>query len=230
MKERGAIRALRECHRRNTAHSTGIMLTWSDDGHVPRWEARMRQPNGRSPLPLRPATAAVLVLLSGVACASHSIVVLPRLNLAHYGSVGLIPFSIENAKGTLHELATQRFEEYLLAAQAGIEVQHFPLADSATALSGGGPRAVPVVFLGHLKVSNVKPSGGLIGLSLPHLEATITAELSVWLCSTKTAGTLWRSSAAATEKGGGAAPVGGPPEVFAREPQDASGAPGKRLG
>src|SRR5260370_28063703 len=145
MKERGAIRALRECHRRNTAHSTGIMLTWSDDGHVPRWEARMRQPNGRSPLPLRPATAAVLVLLSGVACASHSILVPPRLNLVPYGSVGLITCSIENAKGTLHELATQRFEEYVLAAQTGIEAQHFPLADPAKALSGRGPRPGPTV-------------------------------------------------------------------------------------
>jgi len=183
----------------------------------------MRQPIGWSCSPLRPATAALLVLLSGVACASHSILVPPRLNLVPYGSVGLVTFSIENAKGTLHELATQRFEEYLLAAQTGIEVQHFPLADSAKVLSGGGPRAVPVVFLGHLKVSNVKPSGGLIGLSLPHLEATITAELSVELRSTKTGGTLWRSSAAATEKVGELALVGGQPEFSARDPNEAYG-------
>src|SRR5712692_11601579 len=107
----------------------------------------MNTPHGIFSWQVRTAVAVVLVALSGVACASHSILVPPRLNLVPYGSVGRITFSIENAKGTLHELATQRFEEYLLAAQAGIEVQHFPLADSATALSGGGPRAVPVVFL-----------------------------------------------------------------------------------
>ncbi len=183
----------------------------------------MSETNTISRWPARLVAAVLLVLLSGVACASHRILVPPRLNLVPYGSVGLVTFTIENAKGTLHEFATQRFEEYVLAAQTGIEVQHFPQADSAQALSGTGPRPVPVVFLGHLKVSNVKPSGGLIGLTLPHVEAMVTAELSVELRSTKTGGTLWRSSAAATEKVGGLALVGGQPEFSARDPNDAYG-------
>src|SRR5260370_38014804 len=100
------------------------MLTCSRDGHVPPQAGgtKMRQPNGWPPpsWPLRPATAAVLVLLSGVACASHSLLVPPRLNLVPYRSVGLITVSIENAKGTLGELASQRLEEYLLRTQARI--------------------------------------------------------------------------------------------------------------
>lgn len=182
----------------------------------------MNTPNGTSSWQARTAVAVLLVALSGLACASHSILVPPRLNLVPYGSVGLVTFTMENAKGTLNDLATKRFEEYVLAAQTGIEVREFAQADSAQAL-GGGDRGVPVVFFGHLKVSNVKPSGGLIGLSLPHVEATVSADLSVELRSTKTGGVLWRSSATATEKVGQLAIVGGQPEFSARDPNDAYG-------
>ncbi|HYT82140.1 MAG TPA: hypothetical protein VEK86_01725 [Gemmatimonadales bacterium] len=181
----------------------------------------MREPNGLSRLAARPAGALLLAALSGVACGSHRVLVPPRLNLVPYGSVGLVTFTVEKAKGSLHEVATRRFEEYLLAAQTGIEVQHFAQADTAQALSGA--RGVPVVFFGHLKVSDVKPSGGLVGLSLPHMEATVTAELSVELRSTKTGGTLWRASGTATEKVGQLAIVGGQPEFSARDPNDAYG-------
>lgn len=182
----------------------------------------MNTPNGTSSRQARTAVAVLLVALSGLACASHSILVPPRLNLVPYGSVGLVTFTMENAKGTLNDLATKRFEEYVLAAQTGIEVREFAQADSAQAL-GGGDRGVPVVFFGHLKVSNVKPSGGLIGLSLPHVEATVSADLSVELRSTRTGGVLWRSSATATEKVGQLAIVGGQPEFSARDPNDAYG-------
>src|SRR5207244_4828440 len=110
------------------------------------------------------ASATILTLVAAMGCGgggqtSHTVLVAPRLNLLPYGSVGLVTFSIEKAKGTLNEFATRRFEEYLLAAQSGIEVQEFSQADSTPALSGA--RGVPVVFLGHLKLSDVKPSGGL---------------------------------------------------------------------
>jgi len=166
--------------------------------------------------------AVLLVITVGVACAAHRVLEPPRLNLAPYGSVGLVTFSVENAKGALNELATQRFEEYMLAAQPGIEVREFKQApDSVQAL--GGDRGVPVVFQGHLKISNVKPSGGLLGLSLPHVEATVSVALSVWLVSTKTGGTLWRSSATSTEKVGQLAIIGGEPSFTARDPNDAYG-------
>lgn len=182
---------------------------------------QMKEMSRISRLPVRRAAAVLLAALFGVACASHRVLVPPRLNLVPYGSVGLVTFSVENAKGTLHEFATRRFEEYVLAAQSGIEVQEFSQADSGKALSG--ERSVPVVFFGHLKVSNVKPSGGLIGLALPHVEATVTAQLSVHLRSTKTGGTLWRASAAATEKVGQLGIVGGEPVFSARNPNDAYG-------
>lgn len=174
-----------------------------------------------SRFPLRPAAALLVATLASAACASHRVLVPPQLDLVPYGSVGLVTFTIENAKGALSTLVTRRFEEYMLAAQRGIEVQEFPTADSGAAL--GGARGVPVVFLGHLKVSNVKPSGGLLGLTLAHVEATISAELSVELRSTRTGGTLWRASAARTEKVGELSLVGGVPEFSARDPNDAYG-------
>ncbi|MGH7530783.1 MAG: hypothetical protein ACREMN_10410 [Gemmatimonadales bacterium] len=144
----------------------------------------------------------------------------PNLNLQPHGAVGLYTFSVENAKGTLHEFATRRFEEHVLAAQSGIEVREFQQADSAEAYSG--ERAVPVMFFGHLKISDVKPRGGLAGL-VPTIEATVTAELSVWLVNTKTGGTLWRRSSKLTEEVGGITLVGGLPSFSARDPNDAYG-------
>ena len=78
-----------------------------------------------------------------------------------------------------------------------------------------------MVFIGHLKMSNVTPSGGLAGLSLPHLEATVSAELTVALYSTESGGTLWRSSGVASRKIGGLAIVGGEPYFSAKDPNKA---------
>lgn len=163
------------------------------------------------------------VLLAGVlstACASHRILVPPQLDLTPYGSVGLVTFTVENGRGVLGNVVTQRFEEYMLAAQHGIEVQEFAVGDSTAAL--GGARGVPVVFLGHLKVSDVKPRGGLLGLTA-HVEATVSAQLAVELRSTKTGGTLWRASSSATEQVGELTLSGGIPEFSAREPNEAYG-------
>jgi hypothetical protein len=166
------------------------------------------------------ATAVLLTALTGAGCASHRVLVPPRLDLTPYGSIGLVAFTVENAKGNLGELVTQRFEEYMLGAQKGLEVQNFSAADSGSALSGA--RGVPVVFLGHLKVSNVTPRGGL-GLMSAHLEATVSAELSVELRSTRTGGTMWRARSAATEKVGQITVLGGIPDFSARDPNDAYG-------
>lgn len=174
---------------------------------------------------MRLITAAGLVL-AAVACSSHGpptnrVLVPPALNLVPYGTVGLVTFTVEGAKGALGDFTTKRFEEYMLGAQKGIEVQEFAVGDSAAAL--GGARGVPVVFSGHLKVSNVKPRGGLAGLVTAHVEATITADLAVELRSTKTGGVVWRSSSTQTEKVGELVITGGIPEFSARDPNEAYG-------
>jgi len=86
----------------------------------------------------------------------------PTLNLMPYHNIGLFQFSVENAKGNLHEFATHRFEEYVLAAQTGIEMREFTSADSSRVFAAASDsNGCPVAFFGHLKISNVKPHGGL---------------------------------------------------------------------
>ena len=185
--------------------------------------------------PLNRTIAALLVLTSGVACAAHRVLMPPRLDLHPYSKLGLVTFSVENAKGTLHEFATERFSEDVLAAQPGIEVLELGVQDTllqrtgehelgiATAQELGRQHGVAAVFAGHLKITNPQASGGIAGLVTPHLEATVRVDLTVRLLSTQSGGTVWRSSAWATQKVGGVSIVGGQLDFSARDPKTAYG-------
>lgn len=184
--------------------------------------------------------AAVVLALVSPACGSKRaaappILVPPRIDLRPHGRLALMTFTIENAKGSLHAYATQRFSEEVLAAQPGIEMLELGSADSLVARAGErefGPRSarllgeqhrVPVVFLGHLKVSDVKPSARLLRVSLPRVEAKVTVELTVRLLSSASGGTLWRASSAATETVGHVALTGSLPTFSAEDPKEAYG-------
>ena len=158
-----------------------------------------------------------------------------RVDLRPHERLALMTFSIENAKGSLHTLATQRFAEAVLGAQPGIEILELGPADTLIARAGErefGPRAakavgdahqVPVVFLGHLKVSDVKPTARFQGLSLPRIEAKVTVQLSVRLVATASGGTLWRASSTVTETIGKMGMSGGLPYFSAEDPNEAYG-------
>lgn len=185
--------------------------------------------------PTLPIAMALTIVVGATACASRRVLVPPRLDLQPYGRVALVLFTVEKARGSLHELATERFAEEVLAGQTGIELLEIGAADDIMQRSGEtqfGPRSaqalgearnVPAVFAGHLVVSDVKPSGGLIGLRLPFVEATVSVELSVRLLSTESGGTLWRASAASSEKVGELGLVDGQPIFSARDPKAAYG-------
>lgn len=170
-----------------------------------------------------------LILLAAFGCggsrrpARQRVLLPPTLNLVPHKNIGLFVFSVENAKGNLHEFATQRFEEYVLAAQSGIEMREFTKADSSRVFSSGDSSGVPVAFFGHLKISNVKPSGGLTAGLAPVMQATVTVDLSVWLVNTRTGGVMWRRSSQSTEKVGGLSFIGGTPSFSAKDPNDAYG-------
>jgi len=180
-------------------------------------------------------TGAASVALLSLGCGSKRVLVPARMDLRPYGRLALLTFSVENAKGSLHTLATQRFSEEVLASQPGIEVLELGPADSLVARAGErefGPRSAkalaeehktPVVFLGHLKVSDVKPSARLLGVTVPTAEAKVTVELTVRLVSTASGGTLWRASAAATETVGQIGISGGVPFFSAEDPNAAYG-------
>jgi hypothetical protein len=170
------------------------------------------------------------VILAVVSCGGsrrpvrQRVLLPPTLNLVPYHNVGLFEFSVENAKGTLHQFATQRFEEYVLAAQTGIEMREFTSPDSSRVFSAAADsNGCPVAFFGHLKISNVKPRGGLTAALSPVLRASVTVELSVWLMNTRTGGVMWRRSSASTEEIGGLSFIGGTPSFSARDPNDAYG-------
>jgi hypothetical protein len=179
--------------------------------------------------------SAFLLALLVFGCASHRVLVPPRLDLRPMGRLGLVTFTVENAKGSLQQYATERFSEEILSAQPGIEVLELGSADSllqrvgekelgiAGAQELGKQRDVGAVFAGHLKVSNPNASGGLAGLLTPHAEATVRVDLSVWLLSTRSGATLWRSGAWATEKVGQVALVGGQLDFSAKDPKAAYG-------
>ena len=180
----------------------------------------------------------IIVTLLASGCGGQpqppDILVPPRLDVRHFGRVGLVTFTVENAKGTLHQYATTRFAEGVLAAQPGVEVLEVGAMDtlqqrlgesefgieSAQAL--GKAHNVPAVFVGHLKVSNPTMSGGLNGLA-PHLESTVRMDLAVQLLSTADGGTLWRSSAWASEQVGEISLGGGELEFGAKDPEKAYG-------
>ena len=142
------------------------------------------------------------------ACASKYSQVPARLDLVPYGRVALVTFVADQPNDGISSLATQRFAEALLTSQSGVELLELSTADSALrtlpvnadaaaiAQALGKQKGVPAVFVGALKVSNVKPKGH-ISTSGFNVRAGVSAELTVRLLSTSTGGTVWRSSALA---------------------------------
>src|SRR5262245_12648821 len=185
-------------------------------------------------------TCALLIVAAVTACGGGhkvaTVMIPPRLALIEFGNVaGLTTFAVENAKGSLHELATQRFSEKVLGASRKVEILELGNAEPilkaanermfgpASAKVVGSTKNVPVVFAGLLKVSNVKPSGGISGFGIPHLEATVQVDLTVALYSTQSGGTVWRDSASVSEKVGQFAMSGNVPTFSAKDPNAAYG-------
>ena len=82
---------------------------------------------------MRAITRTGLVLslaLLGPGCAAKKVLVPPRLDLHPYRTLAIVTFTVENAKGSLHQLATERFAEAVLAAQPGIELLELGAQDT----------------------------------------------------------------------------------------------------
>ncbi len=157
------------------------------------------------------------------ACASKYARVPARLDLEPYGRVALVAFSTEHTDDELSTLATQRFAEALLASQSGVELLELGTADSSLAQTLGREKDVPAVFVGHLKVSGVKPRGRIGGAGNVNVQASVNAELTVRLLSTRTGATVWRSSAAANGTVGRVALSARRPSIAVRDPDKAYG-------
>jgi hypothetical protein len=149
--------------------------------------------------------------------------------------VGLVGFTIENAKGSLDELATDRFAQAILDGQERVEVLELGDPERVLEETGeselgaraaraiGNEHGLPAVFMGHLKVSDVKPRGVLAGLRLPRVEASVNVEVTVRLLSTESGATIWRKTGRATETVGEIGLLDGEPYFAAENPDDAYG-------
>ena len=82
--------------------------------------------------------------------------------------------------------------------------------------------ALAAVFVGALKVSGVKPSGRLSATGM-NVRASVTAELSLRLLSTRSGGTVWRGNSAASGTVGRLAVSRGMPAVAVRDRDAAYG-------
>ena len=168
------------------------------------------------------------------ACGAKYAQVPPRLELAPYGRVAVVTFAADQqAQPGMDALTTQRFAEALLASQTGVELLELDRADSsvrnvpafdapALAKALGRDKDVAAVFVGELKVSGVKPRGNLSAAGV-NMRAAVSAELTVRLLSTRTGGTVWRSSAAANGTVGRVALTRGLPKVAMRDQDEAYG-------
>jgi hypothetical protein len=183
--------------------------------------------------PVRMQSAlAICASLALSACASKYARVPARLDLAPYGRIALVTFSADQSNSAMSTMATQRFAEALLSSQSGIELLELSAADSslrnlaakgdaaALAQALGRQKDVPAVFIGQLKMSNMKPRGHLDASGV-NLKASVSAELAVQLLSTKTGGTMWRSSSIANGTVGRVAITDRLPSVAVRDRDEA---------
>ncbi len=181
------------------------------------------------------SVAALCGALALSACAAKYSQVPARLDLAPYGRIAIVTFSSsERSSAGMSTLATQRFAETLLANQSGIELLELGTADSslrslaangdaaALAQALGREKDVSAVFVGDLKMSGVKPRARL-GESGMRVRAAVSADLTVRLLSTRTGGTVWRSSAAANGTVGQVAISGRLPSISVRDQEEAYG-------
>jgi hypothetical protein len=150
----------------------------------------------------RPTVLIPLVAILLTACGGRPRVLLPpRLDLAPRAPIGLVTFTIENAQGSLHELATQRFAEHVLDGQPGTELlelgERRERVDAAAARRLGEEHGLRSVFVGHVVVSDVRPRVSLSGGLRAAAEASVT--MSVRLLSTESGGTVWTQSATTRE-------------------------------
>jgi len=177
---------------------------------------------------------AVCGSLALAACASKYSQVPARLDLAPFGRIALVTFAADQPNSAMGSLATQRFAEALLANQSGVELLELNAADSSLKKLGssvdgvelakalGKDRNVPAVFVGSLKISNVKPRGH-IDASGMNVRAGVSAELTVRLLSTSTGGTVWRSSSIASGTLGGVNISDRLPSIGLRDKDEAYG-------
>jgi hypothetical protein len=143
-----------------------------------------------------------------VSCSSHYVTDPPVVDLMTAEPIGLVTFSVVNAKGDLDEIATQSFLQHVTAAQ---RVPVLELGKPAAVLAKVGMKAldptaakaigqsydVKSFFYGDVRISRVKKQVDLTNVLAGNLavRASFDIAVTVRLVSTETGATLWTKSA-----------------------------------
>lgn len=144
-----------------------------------------------------------------VSCSSHYVIDPPAVDLMSAEPIGLITFSVVNAKGDLDQVATQAFLQEVNGAQR-VPILEFGRLDAVLAKTGmkalgpdtaraiGQAYKVKSFFHGDVRISKVKPQVDLAGVLTGNLAVRASFDIAVTgrLVSAETGATLWTSSAA----------------------------------
>lgn len=181
----------------------------------------------------RVGLVAAFGVLSG--CAQHPQVrVPPRLDLADYGTIGVIEFSTD-AERDLGEFATTRFLQAMQSAQSGVPVLELGSRDRVLDAVGheeldfeavraiGDKYHVDTLLVGKLDVTEVRPKFKLsTALDSLRVKAQVEASLAVKLYAADSGATRWtRSARGAKTLAQVSVLAGGKPTVHASDPEDA---------
>lgn len=153
--------------------------------------------------------AFALILATAVAgCAAHYTIVPPAVDLTSLGTIGLVTYKANNAKGDLDVAATQLFLQEVTAAQR-VPVVELGRPDAVLSdigktafdrdavLAIGEKQGLEALFIGEIEVTKVKPQIDLAAPLSRALFARAAFDISVKarLVSTKNGATLWTDSA-----------------------------------
>jgi hypothetical protein len=148
------------------------------------------------------------ITLTVLFACSHTekMLVPPRVELNAYRNIGVIEFST-NAEDNLKQYVTQNFIQNVQSAQPGTRILELGSQeqilrsikrkrfDLKTIQSIGNKFNVDVIILGHLEVSEIKPSIKVFSVSESlHAKAYVEALLNTKLLETDSGATLWTNA------------------------------------
>ncbi|MDH4218332.1 MAG: hypothetical protein OEY18_05760 [Candidatus Aminicenantes bacterium] len=148
----------------------------------------------------------ILIVFTCLSC-GPTILVPPEIDLIPYERVGLISFSLEDAKGELDKLATQRFLQEITYHQREVRIIELGTLDEVlekvnkttldqeTATAIGEHFGVTSFFYGEINVSDVKPQIDISALIRSmRIRASFSISMTARFLSTETGATLWTDS------------------------------------
>lgn len=164
----------------------------------------------------------VMLALLTAGCAHYqNVPVPPRVDVTHYGAVGIIQFTSSGPRQELPAHATRRFLQQVLQAQPGVRVVELGTLQQALASVGrtqldaeairmlAARNQVQALFAGALEVTDAKPQVSLASFAQSvSVSAQVSATLSATLYESSGA-MVWTDSLTKRDSAGGVSLSGG---------------------